>query len=78
MGTVKKIITAFEVQLVCPVCSDGDVTQPMAPFGDFPESLFCPHCDLSISLSTPWNIRDFKYAGHRVGDFLKRKEKEKS
>ena len=86
MDTEIKVITAFEVQLVCPVCSDEDVTQPMCAYGDFPNYIFCPHCDLSIGF-TPPSLGDcsgkdlekhINYIDSRVTEFLKREEKEKS
>jgi len=75
MSTEDLIIDAFAKQLVCPVCTDKDITQPMAQCGDYPDNLFCPHCDLGIELSHPFNLGDkseFKYIGHRVKEFLSR------
>ena len=52
------IIKAFSVQdvkLLCPVCSaeEYEPGQPMCAYGDYPETLFCPHCDLTIAFSQP-------------------------
>ncbi len=52
------IIKAFSIQadkLLCPVCSaeDWEPEQPMCAVGDYPETLFCPHCDLTITFSRP-------------------------
>ena len=66
------IIDAFAKQLVCPVCSDKDVTQPMMQCGDFPANLFCPHCDLGIEFSRPWGVKGIKYTKQKVKEFLGR------
>ena len=52
------IIEAFSIQgdkLLCPVCSaeESGPDQPMCAYGDYPETLFCPHCDLTITFSQP-------------------------
>ncbi len=52
------IVIAFSVQgekLLCPVCSaeEYEPDQPMMPYGDYPETLFCPHCNLTITFSQP-------------------------
>ena len=52
------IVIAFSVQgekLLCPVCSaeEYEPDQPMVSYGDYPETLFCPHCDLTITFSQP-------------------------
>lgn len=52
------IIKAFSIQgdkLLCPVCSAEDYTpdQPMCAYGDYPDTLFCPHCALTITFSQP-------------------------
>ena len=44
-----KYVNKAQVML-CPQCSDEDGEQPMCSFGDEPEHLFCPHCDLVVSL----------------------------
>ena len=36
--------------MLCPQCSDKDGGQPMCSWGDNPEWLFCPHCDLEVKL----------------------------
>ena len=52
------IIKAFSIQddkLLCPVCSadESDPGQPMCAYGDYPDTLFCSHCDLTITFSRP-------------------------
>lgn len=43
---------AASQKILCPVCSpeamDGE--QPMSAFGDFENTLFCPHCDMTVEL----------------------------
>ena len=38
--------------LSCPVCSQDftDTDQPMCSYGDYEYDLFCPHCDLGVTL----------------------------
>ena len=71
------IIKAFTKQLMCPVCTDKSVTQPMCQYGDFPNSVFCPHCDLSVTFSGLFLRGEkghLRYVDSRVTDFLKRKK----
>ena len=38
---------------ICPYCWSKHETAPvqdMIPCGDFPETIFCPHCDFSVDL----------------------------
>lgn len=41
--------------LTCPNCAQWsgpkDELQPLSSFGDYEETLFCPHCDLTVSLT---------------------------
>ncbi len=79
MSTEDLIIDSFAKQLVCPVCTDKEVTQPMTQCGDFPDNLFCPHCDLGIELSRPFGLGSklkLIYADYRIRKFIKRMEDE--
>lgn len=75
------IIKAFSIQaakLLCPVCSADEPIQPMMAFGDYPDTLFCPHCDLTIMFSAPAldkpNGKHVFWAEHCLKKFIKEHE----
>ena len=75
MRVTKLVQDAFVIQLICPICSDGCITQEMIQFGNFPEQMFCPHCEIVIP--TPVPIIDSKgkhllYIEHQAKEFIKR------
>ncbi len=43
--------------LLCPQCSPDsmDGEQPMSSWGDYEDTLFCPHCDLTVELKVTSN-----------------------
>ncbi|KKM99712.1 hypothetical protein LCGC14_1145180 [marine sediment metagenome] len=75
MSNIQIIQDAFVIQLICPVCSDGCITQEMIQYRDFPEWMFCPHCDLVILTPVPVDIYkegELAYMGHQAKEFIKR------
>ena len=43
----------------CPRCWLGyETLQPLSQLGDYPEELFCPHCDLELVLKIRYFGRD--------------------
>ncbi len=79
MSTEDLVIDSFAKQLVCPVCTDEEVTQPMMQCGDFPNNLFCPHCDLGIEFSRPFGLGSklkLIYTDYRIRKFIKRRKDE--
>lgn len=79
MSTENLIIDSFAKQLVCPICTDKEVTQPMMQCGDFPNNLFCPRCDLGIEFSRPFGLGSklkLIYTDYRIRKFIKRRKDE--
>lgn len=37
--------------ILCPRCKSFGQDQPLSMEGDFPQVLFCPHCNLEVSIS---------------------------
>ena len=44
----------------CPRCLHNYLNeeQPLCRFGDYPDELFCPHCNLEVKLSLHYNGSD--------------------
>lgn len=51
-ASVKLGATIASTKIYCPMCTD----QPLSVDGDFPNFLFCPHCELvaEIKVSLSW------------------------
>ena len=54
-----KSITRHEI--LCPWCDiKYHNSQPLSTLGDYPDELFCPHCDLEVNLQLRWMGRSHK------------------
>lgn len=52
---IARAITAQMGKVLCPVCSDledesSPLKQELAAYGNFEETMFCPHCDLDVNI----------------------------
>jgi len=49
----KNIGTQMSDKILCPrECVDG---QALSTFGDFEDGLFCPHCELEVSITVKYD-----------------------
>ena len=52
----KNIVKQMNNSILCPRCSLAYwEDQPLARLGDYPETLFCPHCNLEVNVKLHWN-----------------------
>lgn len=57
-------------KLFCPLCKEKLTTefskddQSLSSFGDFEDTLFCPHCDTTISIIVDLNRNNGGWAIH--------------
>ncbi len=43
----------------CPRCLvEYSIEQPLCRLGDYPEELFCPHCDIGVTIKIRYDGRD--------------------
>ncbi len=60
--------------LFCPLCKEeltlnyGPDDQDLSSWGDYENTLFCPHCDTNIDLIVSIPINQIKYADSILGD----------